>query len=56
MAQGKFSKTIVKLRCNDCKRVNYATRKNKKLVERKLDLSKYCSWCRKHTAHKEVKK
>jgi ribosomal protein L33 len=24
-------------------------------VERKIEYSKYCPWCRKHTKHKEVK-
>ena len=47
---------LVKMQCSACKRINYWTRKNKKLVERKLDLKKYCKWCRKHTGHKETKK
>jgi len=47
---------IVKLQCTVCKHINYYTHKNKKTVERKLELSKYCPWCRKHTLHKEIKK
>lgn len=47
---------LIKLGCQDCKRVNYWTRKNKKQVERKIELKKYCKWCRKQTAHKELKK
>ena len=47
---------LIKLACKDCKRINYWSSKNKKLVERKIDLSKHCKWCRKHTAHKEIKK
>ena len=47
---------IAKLQCQDCKRTNYYTHKNKKKVERKLELKKYCPWCRKHTLHKETKK
>ena len=27
-----------------------------RLVEQKLELSKYCRFCRKHTKHKEKKK
>ncbi|MDO8603808.1 MAG: 50S ribosomal protein L33 [bacterium] len=47
---------LIKLACKTCKRVNYWTRKNKKLVERKIELDKYCNWCKKHTVHKEAKK
>jgi ribosomal protein L33 len=58
MADSKFSKNIVKLRCVDCGKTNYYTRKNKKLVERKLEFKKYCNHknCHKHTVHKEAKK
>ena len=42
------------LQCPDCKRRNYVTTKNKKTTER-LELAKYCRFCRKHTAHKETK-
>jgi len=49
-------KQLIKLACGDCKRVNYWSRKNKKTVERKIELSKFCKWCRKHTEHKEIKK
>jgi large subunit ribosomal protein L33 len=56
MAKAKRSENIVRLRCSKCKRINYFTRKNKKKVERKLELKKYCAWCRAATIHKEVKK
>ena len=52
----KYSEHITKMKCSVCKRINYFTRKNKKAVERKLEFSKYCKWCRKHTLHKEAKK
>jgi len=47
---------LIKLRCADCKEINYYTRKNKKTVERKIELKKFCKKCRKQTAHKEMKK
>ncbi|PJE64462.1 MAG: 50S ribosomal protein L33 [Candidatus Ryanbacteria bacterium CG10_big_fil_rev_8_21_14_0_10_43_42] len=47
---------LIKLQCTTCKRINYWTRKNKKKVERKLDLSKFCKWDRARTPHKEIKK
>ena len=46
---------IVTLACNDCKRRNYASSKNKRNTPDRLELSKYCRWCRKHTTHREVK-
>jgi len=48
-------KPFIKLQCQECKRINYFTNKPK-LMEKKLELKKYCKWCRKHTLHKEAKK
>jgi len=56
MAKSKFSENLIRLKCSQCKRVNYYTRKNRKTVERKLEYKKYCNWCKKHTLHKEAKK
>jgi len=49
-------KPFIKLQCVVCKRINYFTHKSKKVAEKKLELKKFCKWCRKHTAHKEAKK
>ena len=46
---------IITLACVDCKNRNYTTKKNKKTTPDKLELKKFCSTCRKHTAHKETK-
>ena len=40
----------VTLRCAECKQRNYNTMKNKKNTTEKLELSKYCPFCRKHQA------
>ncbi len=56
MAEGKFTESLIKLRCGTCKRINYIKHKNKKTVERKIEFKKYCDWCKKHTLHKESKK
>ncbi|MFA5742715.1 MAG: 50S ribosomal protein L33 [Candidatus Paceibacterota bacterium] len=48
-------KTIVKLVCGICKSANYFGHKSPK-AETKIELSKHCKHCRKHTAHKESKK
>jgi len=47
---------LIKMTCQDCKRINYWTRKNRKGVERKLEFKKFCKWCKKHIIHKEAKK
>ena len=46
---------LVTLACEECKRRNYLTTRNKKVKTVKLELRKYCKFCRKHTLHKEVK-
>ncbi|KPJ55013.1 50S ribosomal protein L33 [Parcubacteria bacterium DG_72] len=51
----KKKKPFLKLQCKECKEINYFTQKPK-TMEDKLELKKFCKWCRKHTAHKEVKK
>ena len=45
----------ITLQCADCKQRNYVTMKNKKTTTGKLEFSKYCTFCRKHTAHKETR-
>jgi len=45
----------VTLQCGECKRRNYMTTKNKRKTTGKLEFSKYCRFCRKHTPHREVK-
>ena len=46
---------IAKLKCEDCKRVNYFTTRNKKKLKEKLEMKKHCPVCKKHTNHKETK-
>jgi large subunit ribosomal protein L33 len=46
---------IITLQCGECKRRNYSSMRNKKKQTEKLETSKYCSFCRKHTVHKETK-
>ena len=55
MAKVKRSERLTRMRCGDCKRAVYAS-KNKKKVERKLELKKYCEWCLKRTTFKESRK
>ena len=52
--KGKNDRMVV-LACEDCKERNYTTVKNKKNIKDRLELSKYCPTCKKHTTHKETK-
>lgn len=45
----------VKLECTECKQRNYDTMKNKKNDPDRIELKKYCKFCRKETLHKETK-
>ncbi|MCP6726605.1 MAG: 50S ribosomal protein L33 [Patescibacteria group bacterium] len=53
-------KPYVRMRCEECKNINYYLHKSKMLKlkeeEQKLGLKKFCSTCRKHLAHVELKK
>lgn len=51
----KTSVELIALQCAECKRKNYTTEKNRKNIQGKLELSKYCPFDRKHTVHKEAK-
>jgi len=58
---------IIKLKCEKCKRINYYLRKKKKSEKSekkavpdkpsasagKLEIKKFCNWCKKHVLHKE---
>ena len=46
---------MVTLACNECKRRNYNTTRNKKKTTERLELKKFCPWCRTHTPHRETK-
>lgn len=45
----------VTLACTECKQRNYNTMKNKKNDPDRLELKKYCRFCKTHTVHKETK-
>jgi large subunit ribosomal protein L33 len=48
-------KENITLQCTECKRKNYTSTKNKRTVTERLELKKYCKWCRCHTQHKETR-
>ena len=43
------------LACTTCKRRNYSTMKDKRKHQDRLELKKYCPFCRTHTVHKETR-
>ena len=48
-------RTKITLACTECKQRNYNTMKNKKNDPDRLEMNKYCRFCKKHTLHKETK-
>jgi large subunit ribosomal protein L33 len=45
----------VTLECQECKRRNYITTKNKANQRERIEMKKYCRWDRTHTVHKETR-
>ncbi len=55
MATKKGIRFLITLECADCKSRNYHTFKNKRNNPERLEISKYCKQCKKHTTHRETK-
>lgn len=45
----------ITLACTQCKQRNYSSIKNKKNDPDRIELKKYCKFCKAHTLHKETK-
>ncbi|MDR0837541.1 MAG: 50S ribosomal protein L33 [Propionibacteriaceae bacterium] len=45
----------ITMACVDCKNRNYITKKNRRNTPDRLELSKFCPNCGKHTAHRETR-
>ena len=43
------------LACTECKQRNYNTMKNKKNDPDRIEMQKYCKFCKTHTMHRETK-
>lgn len=48
-------RTRITLACTDCKQRNYNTTKDKKTHPDRMEVKKYCRFCKTHTTHKETK-
>ncbi|MCA2962073.1 MAG: 50S ribosomal protein L33 [Silvanigrellales bacterium] len=48
---------MIKLLCTERKECGsvYISDKNKKTTQKKIELKKFCKFCRKHTTHREGK-
>ena len=44
----------ITLACTECKQRNYNTTKDKKAHPDRMETSKYCRFCKKHTVHNET--
>ena len=47
-------RTKITLACTECKQRNYNT-KEKKTHPDRMEIKKYCKFCKTHTLHKETK-
>jgi len=45
----------ITLACQECKRRNYITKKNRRNNPDRMELKKFCPWCKSHTAHRETR-
>ena len=48
-------RTRITLACTECKHRNYNLTKEKKNHPERMEVRKYCPFCKKHTVHKETK-
>ncbi|MGI8499973.1 MAG: 50S ribosomal protein L33 [Hassallia sp.] len=64
MAKSKGARIIVTLECTECRSntdkrspgvSRYTSTKNRRNTTNRLELSKFCTHCNKHTVHKEIK-
>ncbi len=46
---------VITLQCSDCRERNYGTVKNRRNDTQRMELRKYCSRCRTHRVHREVR-
>lgn len=55
ITEGIIMRTRITLACTECKNRNYDTTKDKKTHPDRMEIKKYCKFCKKHTTHKETK-
>jgi len=45
----------ITLACTECRRRNYQTTKSKRNTPDRVELRKYCHWCRCYRPHRETR-
>ena len=55
MAKKEGNRPKITLACTDCRRRNYNTVKNRVNDRDRIEMKKYCRWCRGHTLHRETR-
>ena len=53
--EAKGAREHITIECTECHNRNYVSEKNKKNNSERLELKKYCKFCKKTTVHKETK-
>ncbi len=46
---------LIILACTECKRRNYTDKKDKRKHPNRVEYTKYCRFCNKHTLHRETR-
>ena len=46
----------IQFECTECRRINYSGTKDKKQKPERIEVQKFCPFCRKHINHRELKK
>lgn len=46
---------LINLACGECRERTYWTEKNRRNDPNRVELSKFCPRCRRHTSHREVR-
>ena len=55
LSGGAEMRVKITLVCSECNQINYESKNNNKNDPDRLEMNKYCRFCRKHTLHKESK-
>jgi len=55
MAKKGEQRLVIQMACTVCQERTYTSEKNKKNDSGRLELKKFCRWCRSHQPHKEIK-
>lgn len=53
--KGGEARIIITLACTECQERNYTSSKNRRNDTQRFELNKYCSRCRSHRVHREVR-